>query len=268
LGAGVINCAWHVLATTPLLRLMIEFATQRERVVVIAAGNYGSNNTSIPTLPASWANAIPGTIAVMASDRNDFKCWFSNYGDRVDLAAPGQSILSTGIYYVDARYPESTGTSAASAHVSAAAALLLSIDQWTPQEIRTHLNESADRPQVLWGTCISEGRLNLRRAICGPFQIVTPTGGLVLPGGVPFNIQWTLEYPSTIMELAEISVRRGGAQLGPPVLVSATSGVPPAAQPVMIPASPGPAAFIRVRGVRASNVPTNLYTDSDVFTIT
>src|SRR5205085_3483188 len=166
LGAGVINCAWHVLATTPLLRLMIEFATQQGCVVVIAAGNYGSNNTLIPTLPASWA--IPGTIAVMASDRDDFKCWFSNYGDRVDLAAPGQSILSTGIYYVKARYPESSGTSAASAHVSAAAALLLSIDQGTPQQIQTHLTESAERPSVLWGTCRSEGRLNLRRAVCGP----------------------------------------------------------------------------------------------------
>ena len=88
LGARVINCAWRVLATTPLLGVMIQFVTLQGRVVVIAAGNYSDNNTLIPTLPASWA--FPGTIAVMASDRNDFKCWFSNYGARVDLAAPGQ----------------------------------------------------------------------------------------------------------------------------------------------------------------------------------
>jgi thermitase len=266
LGAGVINCAWHVLATTPLLRLMIEFATQQGCVVVIAAGNYGSDNTSIPTLPASWANAIPGTIAVMASDRDDFKCWFSNYGDRVDLAAPGQSILSTGIYYVNARYPESSGTSAASAHVSAAAALLLSIDQWTPQQIRTHLNESADRPPVLWGTCISEGRLNLRRAVCGPFQIVAPAGGLPLQGGTPFNVQWTLEYNSTIVQTAEISFRNagnravilGGAVFGP---FAANAGQP--GQLVNVPIQPpGIRTVIRIRSLEK-----NLYTDSDVFEI-
>jgi thermitase len=266
IGASVINCAWHVLATTPLLRLMIRFATLQGRLVVIAAGNYGSDNTSIPTLPASWA--LPGTIAVMASDRNDYKCWFSNYGATVDLAAPGQRIHSTGIYYLNlnARYPEFSGTSAASAHVSAAAALLLSIGQWTPAEIRTHLNESADRLSVLWGTSISEGRLNLRRAVCGPFQILAPVGVLSIPGASSFNVRWTSEYPSTIMTQAEISVIDDGTKmaLGPAILVPATSLV----QSVPIPNVPGTSAFIQVRGVRASGVPTNLYTDSDVFQIT
>jgi thermitase len=267
MGASVINCAWHVLATTPLLGVMISFVTQQGlRLVVIAAGNYGSDNTSIPTLPASWA--LPGTIAVMASDRNDYKCWFSNYGATVDLAAPGQRILSTGIYYLNlnARYPEFSGTSPASAHVSAAAALLLSMGQWTPAEIRTHLNESADRLSVLWGTCISEGRLNLRRAVCGPFQILAPVGVLSIPRASSFNVRWTSEYPSTIMTQAEISVIDDGTNiaLGPAILVPATSLV----QSVPIPNAPGTSAFIRVRGVRASGVPTNLYTDSDVFQIT
>ena len=263
--ARIINIAWHLLDTHILLRLSIIAATQAPQgcLVVIAAGNYGSNNSLIPTLPASWA--LPGTISVMASDRNDYKCWFSNYGDLVDLAAPGMGVKSTGIYYVNPRYPESSGTSAASAHVSAAAALLLSIDQWAPNEIRTHLNESADKPQVLWNTCISEGRLNLRRAVCGPFQIVAPAGGVPLQGGVPFNVQWTLEYNSTIVQNAEISFRNAGngailagAVFGP---FAANAGQP--GQAVNVPVQPpGTQAFIRIRSLEK-----NLYTDSDVFQI-
>jgi subtilisin family serine protease len=264
--ARIINIAWHLLDTHFLLRLSIIAATQAPQgcLVVIAAGNYGSNNSLIPTLPASWG--LPETISVMASDRDDYKCWFSNYGNLVDLAAPGMGVKSTGIYYVNPRYPESSGTSAASAHISAAAALLLSIDQWTPDQIRTHLNESADKPQVLWGTCISNGRLNLRRAVCGPFQIVAPAGGVPLQGGTQFNVQWTLEYDSTIVQTAEISFRNagnraivlGGAVFGP---FAANAGQP--GQQVNVPIQPpGTQAVIRIRSLEK-----NLYTDSDVFQI-
>ena len=57
---------------------------------------------------------------------------------------------------------------------------------------------------------------------------------------------------------AEISVRDAGTKnaLGPVVLAPAAS----LAQPVPIPNAPGTPAFIRVRGVRGSSVPTNLYT--------
>ena len=264
MGARIINVAWHVLATSNLLRLAIETAAQAPQgcLVVIAAGNYGSNNTMIPTLPASWG--VPDTIAVMASDRNDYKSWFSNYGGNVDLAAPGERVYTTGIYYVNPRYQEFSGTSAAVAHVSAAAALLLSIDDWTPAELRVHLNESADRPHVLWGTCISNGRLNLRRAVCGPFQIVAPAGGQPLQGGLPFNVQWTLEYNSTIVQNAEISFRNAGngGILGPLFgPFAANTGQP--GQPVNVPNQPpGTQAFIRIRSLEK-----NLYTDSDVFQI-
>jgi subtilisin family serine protease len=264
MGARIINIAWHVLATSDLLRRAIETAAQAPQgcLVVIAAGNYGSDNTMIPTLPASWG--VPDTIAVMASDRNDYKSWFSNYGGNVDLAAPGERVYTTGIYYVNPRYQEFNGTSAAVAHVSAAAALLLSIDDWTPAEIRVHLNESADRPPVLWGTCISNGRLNLRRAVCGPFQIVAPAGGQGLQGGQLFNVQWTLEYASTIVTHAEISFINDAAGniLGPPVVTAAAN----LGAQVMIPNAPGIQAFVRVRGV-VSGVARNLYTDSHVFRI-
>ena len=155
-GAKVINLSWHLLADNGALRLTIGNASL-QCVVVVAAGNYGSNNTQIPTLPASYS--LPDMIVAMASDRHDVKCWFSNYGVTsavpgtggnrrgVDLAAPGVGIRSTGIYYVNPRYPDHSGTSVAAAYLSGAAALLLAIDSsWTPQEIHVHLNEFGRSP--------------------------------------------------------------------------------------------------------------------------
>jgi subtilisin family serine protease len=138
----VIDASWHVLEDTGLLASAILYAGRPGCLVVVAAGNYGSNNTEIPTLPASYG--FDNMVVVMASDRDDDKSWLSNHGSNVDLAAPGERVLSTGLYYVDPAYREYGGTSAAAAHVSGAAALLLAIDDWTPQEIRAHLVASAD----------------------------------------------------------------------------------------------------------------------------
>src|SRR5204863_10100546 len=110
-----------------------------------------------------------------------------------------------------------------------------------------------------------EGRLNLRRAVCGPFQIVAPAGGVPLKGGLSFNVQWTLEYNSTIVQNAEISFRNAGngaifagAVFGP---FAANAGQP--GQAVNVPVQPpGTQAFIRIRSLEK-----NLYTDSDVFQI-
>ncbi len=56
--------------------------------VVAAAGN---DNTSTKSYPAGYASVF----AVMAIDQNKEKASFSNYGDWVDVAAPGVGTLST-----------------------------------------------------------------------------------------------------------------------------------------------------------------------------
>jgi thermitase len=261
----VVNLSWHVLETSRLLRPTIQFAGNpllldlKPCVVVIAAGNYGSDNADTPpTLPASYG--LPNTIVAMASDRHDDKAWFSNYGTNVDLAAPGVDVLTTGLYYVDPRYPEFSGTSPAAAHVSAAAALLFAVDDWTPDELRRHLNASADRRRGLLHTCSSQARLNLRRAVCGPFTIVAPAGGEELGHGTLFDVRWTLDYDSPIVQHVEISFINAatGAALGAPV--NAAAGA--LTRQVTVPNAPGQ-AFIRVKCTEK-----NLYTNSKVFAIT
>lgn len=72
--------------------------------VVVAAGN--SQKNAINVSPASSPNAI----TVGATDINDKRAWFSNFGTRLDLFAPGVSVLSAW-RTSDASYAYLDGTS-------------------------------------------------------------------------------------------------------------------------------------------------------------
>ena len=84
-------------------------------LVVFAAGNENIQN-GVP------ANYEP-VIAVAAIDQNGKKANYSNYGDFVDIAAPGSSVYST---LPNGKYGYLSGTSMACPHVSGVAALLVS----------------------------------------------------------------------------------------------------------------------------------------------
>ena len=173
-GAKIINASWDVGLNSPELRKAIEYAEKKEVLVVVAAGNGGGNNSDYPTFPASIR--ADNMISVIASDKKDKKPGFSNYGDNVDIAAPGLDIISTTPYISasgEDQWPCGStafhrygGTSAAAAHVSGAAALLASIHpKWTPQEIRACLVQSADNIGALESFCPEGRRLNIRRAV-------------------------------------------------------------------------------------------------------
>lgn len=210
--AEVINASWHLLDDKALLLTALSYAQGRGVLVVSAAGNYGGDNTRIPTIPASYA--FGNMIAVMASNHFDDKTEFSNYGATVDLAAPGESVLSTGLYFLNSAYRDYSGTSVAAAHVSAAAALLLAIDTWTPSEIRDHLVASADPVPDLSGICRAGGRLNVRRAVCGPFEIIQPRGGLRVQRNSFYDVHWRSHYHSPVIHTIEISINGFGALTG------------------------------------------------------
>ena len=84
-------------------------------VVIFAAGNDGIRNGC----PANYEEVI----AVGAVGKDGRKTTFSNYGDWVDIAAPGQSICST---IPNDQYGYLSGTSMACPHVSGVAALIVS----------------------------------------------------------------------------------------------------------------------------------------------
>ncbi|MGB0373136.1 MAG: S8 family serine peptidase [Opitutales bacterium] len=70
-------------------------------VFVAAAGNDNANNDNVASFPANYD--IPTLLSVAATDFNDERAVFSNFGvQTVDIAAPGQDILST--------FPTGTGS--------------------------------------------------------------------------------------------------------------------------------------------------------------
>ncbi|MCP4397397.1 MAG: S8 family serine peptidase [bacterium] len=116
LGARVLNLSLGGLDNSNTIRIAVEQAYKQGAIIIAASGNDGSG---VPMYPA----ALSETISVGATGRYGDKTSFSNYGNTLELAAPGESIYGT---VPGNRYEAWNGTSMASPHVAGAAALLLS----------------------------------------------------------------------------------------------------------------------------------------------
>lgn len=115
-GARVINLSLYV-EPSPDLEQAVNYAWSQGCLLVAAAGNEGN---SMPAYPAYYTNCI----ATAAITENDSLALLSNYGDWVDVAAPGFNIYST---LPDNQYGYKSGTSVAAAHVSGVAALVFGV---------------------------------------------------------------------------------------------------------------------------------------------
>jgi len=116
-GASVINISIEIREASPELEDAVNYAWSQGVIIIAAAGNDGSQD---PIYPAYYENCI----AVAATRQDDSLAPLSNYGDWVDMAAPGFNIYST---LPDNKYGYKTGTSFAAPYVSGLAALLFSV---------------------------------------------------------------------------------------------------------------------------------------------
>ncbi|MFD2672358.1 S8 family peptidase [Marinicrinis sediminis] len=113
-GANVINLSLGNYAEAQFLHDAVRYAYDHDVVLIAATGN---DNTEQPGYPAAY----PEVFAVGATNQAHEKAIFSNYGSYLDVAAPGENIAST---YMAGRYAALSGTSMASPHVAALAAIL------------------------------------------------------------------------------------------------------------------------------------------------
>ncbi len=150
-----------------------EIAASSGILVTAAAGNTGSNTDSNPFFPAGFD--LPNIISVASTDDADQLSPFSSYGvGTVDLAAPGEVVLSTSI----GAWATMSGTSFASPYVAGAAALVLSLrPDAQPPEVVNLLLSQVDTLPSLAGKVSTGGRLNAGSTV---YQATAPVINLAL----------------------------------------------------------------------------------------
>ncbi len=158
-GARVINFSGGGFGGTGLLEDAVEYAYDNNVVVVGAVGN---NNASTAYYPAAY----PGAIAVSATGELDAYYDLSNFGNYVDVAAPGIGIYSTLATSTTA-YGFDTGTSMAAPHVTGLVALMLSIDPFlTVEDVRSLLRDNAvDLGDPGFDILFGAGRIDARATL-------------------------------------------------------------------------------------------------------
>lgn len=128
----VINLSLSGPQDSSLLHDAIQVAVQSGKLVVVAAGNYSSSSMTYPA-------AYPEVVAVAALSQTNTLASFSNYGDWVDISAPGVNLTTTD-FGTDSYKTSFSGTSAAAPVVSGVAMLIFSAHPtWTMEQVRSHL---------------------------------------------------------------------------------------------------------------------------------
>lgn len=135
-GAKIINMSFGTYIDDPILRQAIDYAVDNGVVVVGAAGNNGQRKI---LYPAAYSNVI----SVGAVDSSNNRASFSNYGEDLDVVAPGLNIPTINNSSLNG-YSNSSGTSYAAAHVSGLVSLIISqYPNLTPTEVKALVLNSA-----------------------------------------------------------------------------------------------------------------------------
>lgn len=168
---NVLNFSFGEEYYSPLLHDVIKFAFANGVTMV---GSSGNNNWYRKHYPSDFEEVI----SVGGITERFYKSSISNYGNRLDILAPGQSILSLS---PNNQYSTKSGTSVASPHVVAAVAMLLELKpNLKPEEIKFILENTAtdDNEYPGWDPFYGKGILNINRALesrsIGKVNIVHP----------------------------------------------------------------------------------------------
>jgi subtilisin family serine protease len=140
-GADIISNSWGSGVQYQVIDDAINNAIQNGRngkgtIIVFATGN-NSGAVSYP------ANSNPNILSVGAMTSSGIRSNFSNFGNQLDVVAPGSSILSTISNNQTASWD---GTSMATPHVAGVAALILSVNSClTAQQVRDIIEQTAQK---------------------------------------------------------------------------------------------------------------------------
>ena len=174
-------------------------------VVVAASGNDGKS--ACETTPAG----TQGTISVGASTYNDLEPSFTNFGECVDIFAPGQSIVSTWPSSPD-MYVRESGTSMAAPHVAGAAARFLqsaTVTPTTPTDVWNWLKTNATCNAITYykSSATDTSRVGLAKT---PNRLLAVDAPAAVPCA-PNNVTATVASKSSVVSWEEVAADNGSA---------------------------------------------------------
>ena len=159
-GADIINCSWGTYDVSESVKEVIQDLATNGRegkgiIIIFATGNDGQDM-------GNDESAIPEVIAVGSSDKENLRAWYSNYGEYIDVLAPGGNLdlgITTlddmgenGIATLDDDYllandeNSFVGTSASAPIVSGVIALMLEKNpNMTRDEVAKALHDKSDK---------------------------------------------------------------------------------------------------------------------------
>lgn len=138
------------------LKEAVDYAISENRIIV---GAVGDDNTNTPVYPAAY----PGVIAVASIDSQDKVSSESNWGEFVDVFAPGAQIFSTAL---NNEYAYKSGSSMSAPYVSGLASLVLSAKPSLKNtEVEQIIYNTADYIRKDFKNEYSKDRINAYRAI-------------------------------------------------------------------------------------------------------
>ncbi|NJD04007.1 MAG: hypothetical protein FIA99_15740 [Ruminiclostridium sp.] len=130
----IINCSWQGFKYDKELEKTMK---NSDILFICAAGNSSCNVAYIPSYPACYD--LPNIISVGSINSKGEYSKFSNYGNKIHVAAPGENVIST---IPGNKYETITGTSVAAPFVTGIAAIIKSLfPNLSSQDIARRIKE-------------------------------------------------------------------------------------------------------------------------------
>lgn len=159
-GASIISCSWGQYVFSATENNIITDAYNNNVLVVAAAGNENYKDSLL--YPAGYNHVL----SVTSTNINDQKSWFSNYGNWIDVSAPGENILST---FPGNQYGLLQGTSMATPLVAGLCGLIRSVNpSLTGDQVINIVRNTADNINAQnpgYQNLLGTGRINAYKAV-------------------------------------------------------------------------------------------------------
>jgi subtilisin family serine protease len=156
-GAKVLNLSLGGTQSSQAEQLLFDRLERAGVTVVAAMGNEHEHGN-----PVEYPAAYEHVLAVGAVAETNRRSPFSNTGAHIGIAAPGSNVLSTlptaaSSVRPDTSYASWSGTSMATPHAAAAAALVSAQHpDWTPADVKAQLRERAAKVADMGGQSFTQ----------------------------------------------------------------------------------------------------------------